>query len=160
MRKYVKTFHVLVCQDHFSSPMETNIPPKFFPFSLPAGNKCVFERGGPRGSSSNDSINIDIVRQDDSFPPLWKSREVRSHCVSPLFQQTNKVEVCRLNSAEAWAPVALTRCILGPSYVGLKLPGKVWWLPNFIYIPRDSDVSGWDLFNRKQWQYSSLYFTS
>lgn len=93
--------------------METNIPPQFFPFSFPAGNKCVFEREGPRGSSSNDSINIDIVRQDGSFPPLWKSREVRSHCVSPLFQQTNKVEMCRLHRGEVWAPVALTWCVRG-----------------------------------------------
>lgn len=62
------------------------------------------ERPGPRGSGSKGLINIDVVRQDGSFPPVWKSRGVRSHLVSLLLQQTNKVEVCRLNREEAGAP--------------------------------------------------------
>lgn len=62
------------------------------------------ESGGPQGSGSNGSINIDVVRQDGSFPPVWKSKGVRSHLVTLLLQQTNKVEVCRLNSAQTCAP--------------------------------------------------------
>lgn len=58
-------------------------------------------RAGRPGSGSRGLVNIDIVRQDGSFPSAWKSRGVGSQLVKLLLQQTNKREVCRLNRAEA-----------------------------------------------------------
>lgn len=57
-----------------------------------------------KGAVAKGLVNIDVVRQDGSFPPVWKSRGVRSHLVNLLLQQTNKVEVCRLNRAEGGVP--------------------------------------------------------
>lgn len=55
-------------------------------------------------SGSKRLVNIDVVRQDGSFPPVWKAKKVMSHFNSLLLQHTNKVEVCRLNRAKAGAP--------------------------------------------------------
>lgn len=71
-----------------------------FSFVLSKQEIKVCVKPDPCGSSSKELINIDVVRQEVSSPPLWKPKGVRSHLVSLLLQQTNKVEVCRLNNEE------------------------------------------------------------
>lgn len=98
---------------------------------LSVGHKRVCESRVHKGAVAKGSVNIDVVRQDGSFPPVWKSRGVRSHLVNLLLQQTNKVEVCRLNRAEGGVP----RCWVAGNKVTLKPFTWGWSYPEAISTP-------------------------
>lgn len=114
----METVPALVCQDRFPAP-------RFLLFSSPAlcGKLKSVREPTPPGSGSERSANIDVVRQDGSFPPVWKSSGVGSRLVNPLLQQTNKVDVCRLNRARGPGLGGVT---LNPSHMGASYLENVW----------------------------------